>query len=178
MQAPLRDEEDIKIFILFLLRNLNYPMNFASINDIVLQDEVVGYFDFAECFAKLVEGGNIAEIKNENAEATYQITEQGIHVADTLYSRILRSIRDRGLRSAYRLITFRDRGAKTLNEITENPDGSYNFHCEIKEREKVMLNINIAVGTKRQVEQIEYNFKEYTENIYAEVLRVLSGESN
>ena len=34
MQAPLREKNDIKIFILYLLRNINQPMDYADINDI------------------------------------------------------------------------------------------------------------------------------------------------
>ena len=54
---------------------------FDNINDIVVQDGVVGYFDFADCFAELLDTGNIAEEKDENG-CLYRITDQGIHVAD------------------------------------------------------------------------------------------------
>ena len=59
MHSQLRDKNDIKIFILYLLRHIGYPLDFVSINDIVVQDGYVGYFDFAECFAELLETGNI-----------------------------------------------------------------------------------------------------------------------
>ena len=45
MQAPLKEKNDIKIFILYLLKNLNYPLDFNTISDIVVQDEFVNYFD-------------------------------------------------------------------------------------------------------------------------------------
>ena len=63
MQGQLKEKNDIKIFILYLLRNVGYPLDFGNINDIVLQDGVVGYFDFAECFAVLLDAGNVQEIK-------------------------------------------------------------------------------------------------------------------
>ena len=63
MQGPLKDKNDIKIFILYLLRNIGYPLDFDNINDIVVQDGIVGYFDFADCFAELLDTGNIAEEK-------------------------------------------------------------------------------------------------------------------
>ena len=49
MQAALKDKNDIKIFILYLMRNVGYPLEFENLNDIVVQDGVVGYFDFVEC---------------------------------------------------------------------------------------------------------------------------------
>ena len=47
----LTDKFEIKIFILFLLKNIKEPLEFSMINDIVIQDGYVNYFDFAICFA-------------------------------------------------------------------------------------------------------------------------------
>jgi len=74
MQSQFRDKNDIKIFILYLLRHIGYPLDFVSINDIVVQDGYVGYFDFVECFAELLETGNILEIPaEEGREELYEI---------------------------------------------------------------------------------------------------------
>ena len=43
----LTDKFEIKIFILFLLKNIKEPLEFSMINDIVIQDGYVNYFDFA-----------------------------------------------------------------------------------------------------------------------------------
>ena len=75
-------KNDIKVFILFLLRNVGRPLDFTTVNDIVVQDEVVGYFDFAENFAELLETGNIAELRGPDG-SRYQVTEQGIEVASS-----------------------------------------------------------------------------------------------
>ena len=83
MQAALKDKNDIKIFILYLMRNVGYPLEFENLNDIVIQDGVVGYFDFVECFGELLDTGNVREIKGENGDL-YEITEQGKHVSDSL----------------------------------------------------------------------------------------------
>jgi hypothetical protein len=176
MDAPLKEKDDIKIFILYLLRNMNVPLEFTTINDIVVQDGIVNYFDFADCFAELLDAGNILEIKAEGSLPSYNITEQGINVADTLNSRILRSIRERSLRSAYRLLDFNSRGAKSSSDIIENPDGSLEFHCEIKEPGKNILSLNVSVDNMRQLEQMQYYFNEYTEEIYTELVSLLSGD--
>jgi len=176
MDAPLKEKDDIKIFILYLLRNINEPLEFTTINDIVVQDEIVNYFDFADCFAELLDAGNIEEIKKESGKPLYKITDQGVNVADTLNSRILRSIRERSLRSAYRLLDFNARGAKASSSIVENPDGSLEFRCEIREPDKNILSINITVDNMRQIEQMKYYFDEYTEEIYTELVSLLSGD--
>jgi hypothetical protein len=176
MQAPLKDKDDIKIFILYMLRNMNQPLEFTTVNDIVVQDEFVNYFDFAECFAELLDAENIAEVKNENGLPLYKITEQGVIVADTLNSRLLRSIRERSLKNAYRLLDFTARGAKASSAMIENPDGTLEFQCEITEPGKNILSINVSVDNKRQLEHMKYHFDEYTEEIYTELVSLLSGD--
>ena len=111
MQAALKDKNDIKIFILYLMRNVGYPLEFENLNDIVVQDGVVGYFDFVECFGELLDTGNIAEIKKDDSDM-YIITEQGKQVSDNLEGNLLGIIRDKSLKSALRLLSFKKRGSE------------------------------------------------------------------
>jgi len=62
MRSLLTDANEIKIFILYLLDKIGYPLDYPSIGSIVMQDSVVSFFDFAECFFALVEAGHIREI--------------------------------------------------------------------------------------------------------------------
>ncbi len=178
MATPLREKNDIKIFILFLLRNINYPLNFATINDIVVQDGVVNYFDFAECFAELLETGNIEEMRHSERECMYRITEQGIHVADNLQSGILPQIREKSLQSALRLISFRQRGAKLVCDSRPLGDGTYLLTCGITEPGVDPLKIELRVNDYIQAEKMKYNFQDRPEVIYRGVLALLTGEVN
>ena len=62
MKALLTDAEEIKIFILYLLDKIGYPLDYPAIGAIMMQDGLVNFFDFAECFFALVEAGHIREI--------------------------------------------------------------------------------------------------------------------
>ena len=57
--GKLKDKGDIKIFILYLMQNLTVPLRFSELNDIAVTDGMVGCIEFAECFAELVDTGNI-----------------------------------------------------------------------------------------------------------------------
>ena len=62
MRSLLTDPDEIKIFILYLLDKIGYPLDYPSIGAIMMQDGVINFFDFAECFFALVEAGHIREI--------------------------------------------------------------------------------------------------------------------
>lgn len=180
MQSQFRDKNDIKIFILYLLRHIGYPLDFVSINDIVVQDGYVGYFDFVECFAELLETGNIAEYRSEDGkgEDVYEITAQGIHVADNLDSRILSAIREKSLKSALRLLSFRERGANLKFDYHPLGGGRFLVNCIITEKGEELMNVNLALESSNQLERIRRNFHEKPEVVYRGLLAVLTGEVN
>lgn len=63
--AQLKDENEIKIFILYLLDKIGYPLDYPSIGSIMMADGIVNFFDFAQCFFALVDAGHIREIVRE-----------------------------------------------------------------------------------------------------------------
>lgn len=178
MQAQLKEKNDIKIFILYLMRNIGYPLDFSNINDIVVQDEIVNYFDFAECFAELIDTGNVSETKDENGETVYSVTEQGKQVSDSLQSELFMMIREKSLKSALRLLDFKKRGSQIKCKSQPQPDGSYLLTCSIIESKEESMNLTLKVDNKKQLDRMEYNFNQRPEVVYRGILAVLTGEVN
>ena len=175
MQAQLRDKNDIKIFILYLLRNIGYPLDFVTINDIVVQDGFVNYFDFTECFAELLETGNVEEIRVDGEEK-YAITEQGKHVADTLQSKLMHMIRDRSLKSALRLLSFRKRGAAIQCDVRAVADGKFEMICEVVDRHEEVMHLKVLLDDEAQARRMQYQFTSKPEVVYRGIMALLSGE--
>jgi hypothetical protein len=179
MGNHLRDKNDIKIFILYLLCHVSYPLDFVSINDIVVQDGFVGYFDFVECFAELLETGNIMEIPADGErEELYMITDQGIRVAESLDSRILPAIREKSVKSALRFLSFRERGAKLKFEFEPLQGGKFVATCLITEKDREVMRASVTVDSTTQLERIRSNFYDKPEVVYRGIMAVLTGEVN
>jgi hypothetical protein len=178
VKALLKEKNDIKIFILYLMRSVGYPLDFSNINDIVVQDGIVNYFDFAECFAELIDSGNISETSVDGKEAIYSITEQGKNVADSLQSDLLMMIRERSLKSAMRYLSFKKRGSFIKCQSAELPDGTYSLCCRIVEEKEEIMNITLKVDNKNQLDRMIHNFEERPEAVYKGLMTVLTGEIN
>ncbi|MBQ9427945.1 MAG: DUF4364 family protein [Clostridia bacterium] len=177
----LTNKNDIKIFILYLLQNIQYPLDFATINDIVAQNEYVNYFDFAECFAELLDMGHIVEEvttdpKTHEESTCYRISELGSDIVSQLQSNLLRSIREQSLKSALRLLSFRKRGAKVSCKTTEQDDGKYSIECTITEMDKEILHIHLVDDSRSRVERMRENFEDRPDVIYKGVMALLAGE--
>jgi len=175
MREPLKDKNDIKIFILFLLDNLNQPMKYEDINDVVVQDGIVGSLDFAECFSELLAVGNVCEKKRQN-RILYQITERGADVAKTLQSDLLSYIRTKSLKSAFRLLSFKDRGSEIKTSCREREDGKYVVDCSIIDRRVPLLEISIVADNEKQKNRMMDVFDDRPDVVYRGVMALLTGE--
>ena len=175
MKPILTDKNDIKIFILYLLDNIHYPLDFDTINDIVIQDEFVGYFDFAECFAQLLDAGHIKE-ETTNGIDMYCITETGSQVAVQLESSILAPIREKSLKSALRILSFQKSKAELKCSVEKRDDGKYDFRCSIHENKVPTMELHLVVDSADRAEKMKANFNERPEAVYKGILAMTACE--
>lgn len=173
----LTEKNDIKVFILYLLRNIGYPLDLDNVSDVVLQDEVVGYFDFAVCFPELIDAGNVEKI-DEGGKALYRVTEQGKTVADNLQTDIRPYIRERSLKSAVRFLDFQKKGWKTGCDYTPLADGKFEFTCFILEHKAEIMRITITIDSRHTLEKMLHNFENRPETVFKGLMAVLTGEIN
>ncbi len=175
MQAPLTEYNDIKIFILYLMKNLHRPLDFTTISEMSVQDGFVNYFDFAACFGELLDGGSICE-NVVDGNAVYEITDKGILVVSELQSNILNVIRDKSLRSALRLLSFKERGSKVNCDYTELGDDKYILNCEISENDSLVMKLSLGVESKQLLDLMVRNFDKKPEVAYKGIIAILTGE--
>lgn len=168
---------DIKVFILYLLNNVGEPLKFETVNDMVLQDEFVNYFDFAICFSELLEVGQVSEFPEEDGSVLYFISESGKESLSSYESSLLPVIRDRALKSALRLVAFNRNGSRIVSKVTECENG-YMLNCKIIDKFKTLFSVELFVAEKEYAERLKANFEERAEVIYKGSLSLLSGDLN
>lgn len=174
----LTDKFEIKIFILFLLKNIKEPLEFSMINDIVIQDGYVNYFDFAICFAELLENGQILEQKRkEDSHPVYVITQAGEEAVSNVQMKLFTTVREKALRSALRLLAFYKTGNRISSDLEELPNG-YMLSCKIEDKDKVLMNLQVFLTEKYYADKLRKNFDDRAENVYKGVLSLLSGDVN
>lgn len=180
MDIPMTDKNEIKIFILYLMDRIGYPVKFSDICSILHQENVVSYFDGGDCFGELVDAGHVIEVKKdeETAEPLYVVTHTGKTIAQELSDTIVASIRESSYRSAIRHLSFQKRGAQLdcYSRLQEN--GKYMVHCEITEFGRIVLDINVEVDSKIEADRMLFNFRRRPEIVFRGTLALVSGETN
>lgn len=201
MANQLKDENEIKIFILYLLDKIGYPLDYPSIGSIMMQDGIVNFFDFAQCFFALVDAGHIREIiersdkrkdgtavadsdadlDNDDGEAgttvLYEVTETGKQVARVLSSNLMVSVREKSYRSALRHLSFAKKGAYV--DHTYRPDGDgFLVTCSIKDKSGVLMELTVRADSEYQMRRMRDNYSERPEVVFRGVVALLLGDVN
>ncbi len=179
MSSLVGSKRNVKIFVLYLMQNINYPLEYVTLNDIIRQREYVMYLDFAEAFNELLDGGLIEECcKNEDGDPMYCVTDRGRVIATTLHSEILTSLLDKSLECALRYLDFKKRGITSHGSYEKRGDGMYDVTCILREQGKVIMSTTVTVDTENRAERMVDNFSDHPETVYKGCLSLLSGNIN
>ena len=177
MPSVLGGKRNTKVFILYLLQNIQIPVTFVTLNDMIMETDYVMYLDFAEAFHDMLDTG-LLSADEESGEALYSVTEKGRCVARELKSDLLPSILDQALSRALRYLNFKKRGIVPRCTVEKNEDGTYTVHCEFTERKKCIFSQSLSVDTLDRAQRMKENFYERPEAIYRGVLALMAGNVN
>ena len=172
-----RNLNNIKIFVLYLMRNINYPMDFSTINDIVMQNDYVLYLDFSDAFHEMLEQELIC-IDGEDAsgQPLYSVTRRGAMVAEELKSDILPAILDQSLSCALRYLDFRAREITVDTDSQKLGDNTFDVTILLKEKGKVILSTTVNVDSEHRSRQIRQSFRDRPDAIYRGTIALLTGK--
>ncbi len=183
--SAMGGKRNVKIFLLYLMQNVRIPLDFATLNDMVMQTDYVMYLDMAEAFHELLDAGLIERTYTDlpddglpEDEPRYIVTPKGRMVAEQLHGELLPTILDESLRCALRYLDFRRRGITARCRVTPNPDGTADFVCALEQKGKVLFETSVSVDCMSRAKQMEENFRARPEVIYKGMWSLLTGNVN
>ena len=175
--SAIGSKRNVKIFVLYLMENINYPLDYATLNDIIMQTDYVMYLDFAESFNEMMDASLILEVEGvEENQPMYVVSEKGKIVARELNSDIITSILDKSLSAALRYLDFKKRGIEARCEYRQRPDQKFDFVCMLFEKQEKIFETTIVVDSLNRVERMKRRYMERPEVVYRGVVALLSGK--
>lgn len=178
MASAVGGMKNVKIFVLYLMKNVGCALDYVTLNDIVMQTDFIMYLDFAVAFNEMLDDGLIAKTGEIEGDAIYEITEKGICVAENLSSDILSSILDKSLAAALRYLDFKKRGISAKCTWERREEGVYLVSCSLTEHENVIFSTVLTVDSADRARRMADNFRDKPEVIYRGVHALLAGNMN
>ena len=177
MQAPLKKKSDMKILILYLMNKIGYALDYVTLNDMITTDGLMSSFDFTECFAELLDAGNIRVVAGDSGEL-FAITEQGRRVCESLEGNLLAGIRDRIYKSALSMLDFRQSGRRTDHSVEIVPDKKPVFRCSVSDSSGELFSLRAEVESEDQLARVVNNWEKRPETVYKSILAMLAGDAD
>ncbi|MGN1409017.1 MAG: DUF4364 family protein [Eubacteriales bacterium] len=216
MPETFHSPQQVKVFILYLLEKVGYPLDYNDLATIVIRDGYVDYFDFVTYFHELLEDGHIRKITvpadekklpaaeddpfsdreiqadEENDEKKsaekkmpaaekdlYEVTDTGRTIAKGLSDDLLlAAVREKSYISAMRHLSLEKRGAVVDHDIEMVGDGTYIFHCSIKDCDGMAFKLSLRADSYMQVSRMRMNFEDKPDVVYRGIIALVTGNVN
>lgn len=164
---------DIKMLTLYVLAHVAAPIDFNTLTDLVMCDDGVDYFLYAEGVAELLDNGH-AEKKDE----FYIATEKGRSLSLDLESSLSPVIRRRCNQRLAPLNAALKRKAQVQSEIIplEDGSGSVTVKLRLDDDQGSLFTLSLLAANQEDGKTIARRFSDHPGRIYNGILGVLLAE--
>ena len=164
----IHEKLDIKLLILYILRRLPAPIDGEKLADLVLIDGGIGYFDYKQCLAELVDNAQL-----EEREDGYVITAKGSRNGEILESTLPYSVRTKAERLTGAAAEEMRRSAMILANH-EKTEGGITVYLAMSDGKGSVFDLKILAGSEEQAKKMETNFRKHAEAYYNRFAEALS----
>ena len=168
----IRDKIDIKILILFVLRRLPESVDLPTLADLVICDDGISYFDFADCVAELIDTGHIF-----CADGMYSITEKGRRNGEITESSLPYSVRIKAEKSTNIQAQHQKRDALISTSHEYKNRSGYVVDLALSDGISNIISMELTVGSEDQAVFIENKFRKNAESVYNKILEMLTEDN-
>ena len=161
-----------KLMVLYMLNKVNFPLSNSQIAEFMLDRQYTNYFTLQEVLNSLANDGFV-QILTYRSSTQYKLTREGIDTISFFDSKISPAIRediDKCLKeNKYDLKCE----VGTTSDYYKSTGGDYIVHCQVKEGNTNLIELNIAVPLEQQADAMCAKWKDASQDIYDFVIHKL-----
>ncbi len=167
-----REPTEIKLIILYIIKNYDEPIHNGQITDVFMSHAFVDYFSMQQYLNELVDC-RLVEIERRDEVRYYFLSEIGEDAYRHFINQIPRTVREKILLTirAYKkkLQDAMDVTAdyKPINEL------EYAIDCAVKDGGFPLLELRMFTGSKETAREACKRFREAPQKVYAALLQIL-----
>ena len=155
-----------------MLNKVNFPLSNSQISEFMLERQYTNYFTLQEVLSALADDGFIQVLTYRNS-TQYKLTSAGSDTISFFNSKISSAIRqdidDYLKENKYELKCE----IGTISDYYKSASGDYIVHCQVREGETNLIELNIAVPLESQADAMCAKWKDASQNIYDFIMHQL-----
>lgn len=161
-----------KLMILYMLHKVNFPLSNSQISEFILDRQYTTYFTLQEVLNDLSQSGFI-RLLSYRSSTQYKLTKEGEDTIAFFGNKISQAIREDI--DAYLKENKYDLKCEvgTTSDYYRSTFGDYIVHCQVKEGDTNLIELNISVPLEQQADAMCAKWKEASQEIYDFIMHKL-----
>ncbi|MBQ1991758.1 MAG: DUF4364 family protein [Clostridia bacterium] len=169
----LRNSEQIKILLCFLMYQTNKPVTSDFICGVLQKCGAANYFEASQSFAELVEVGQIVSSNDE--KGAFVLAESGKYIVLNLSDELPLALRENTLEAYKQVLHQCD--IKQENTVTlHNKNNKTYVECTVNDGDNPLLKVNLYVPSTEQASLVRNTFYNNTDVIYQTIVALMTGD--
>lgn len=163
-----------KLMILYMLKQVNFPLTNSQLSDFFLEHEYTTYFTLQQALNELLES-SLVHKETLHSSSRYEITKEGEDTLGFFGKKISPAIiEDIDLYLKENRFRLRNE-VGVVADFFKSTNQDYTVHCEVREGKSILIDLNLAVPDKAQAENMCSQWREKSQSIYSFVMKTLMG---
>ena len=169
----LRSRMQIKLLITFIVSRAGEPMKDSMIIEALQLHGLANYFEVGQAIEELLKTGNItADILGD--DEVISVTEKGREAAEMLQTSLPKTVREKAVNSAIRLITKARVERENQIEVKKEENGGYTITFTLFDKNTQFMKLSVYVCDSLQLEQVKQNFINDPVKVYSTIITSLT----
>lgn len=161
-----------KLMILYMLKQVNFPLTSAQLSNFFLEHEYTTYFTLNQALNELLEARLLWVESNHNS-SRYEITKEGEETLSFFGSKISAAIL-RDMDEYLKANKFRLRSEVGVTaDYYKSTNHDYIVHCKVREGKNTLINLELSVPDKEQAENMCAHWQTASQEVYAFIMKTL-----
>lgn len=164
-----------KLMILYMLKQVNFPLTSAQLSNFFLEHEYTTYFTLNQVLNELLEA-KLLHVETNHNSSRYEITREGEETlsffGNKISSAIIEDIDEYLKENKFRL---RNEVGVTA-DFYKSTNQDFIVHCEVREGKSCLIDLELAVPDKDQAEIMCDHWKAKSQEIYAFAMKALMSD--
>jgi DNA-binding PadR family transcriptional regulator len=165
-----------KLMILYMLKQVNFPLTSAQLSNFFLEHEYTTYFTLNQALNELLEA-RLLHVETNHNSSRYEITREGEETLSFFGSKISPAIIN-DMDEYLKENKFRLRNEVGVTaDFYKSTSQDYIVHCQVREGKNCLINLELSVPDKDQAEIMCDHWKSKSQEIYAFAMKSLMSGS-
>lgn len=162
-----------KLLLLYLIKTSEKKLDKNEITEFMLEKDYMNYFLVQQYLSELV-NSNLVLIDDKK----YKTTEEGrvtlSYFKDRVNKDFKESVRAKFTKSEIEL----KRETEVFSEFYKKENEQFVVNLKLVEQEDILFSLYLDVANEKLAESVAKNWDENTDQIYLDIIKILTGENN